>query len=225
MDFQNYKSKYHNGKTTHTYVNYKVVGENNTIIYNHSYGIGRACYSDVTYNKIPDTWDRLETWFHLDKLPYSKEKVIEWAAELNKLGFPCYLDFDTPTIANFTVKFADFTKKLHFNATLQLIRCLWESGICHIPDIYFQITEKYKKPPSIAKKFELLQVAHNALDLTKDITGYYNTNHMMTHYNNGVKNQTISLQEYQNRLKENDADIYSQKFVSVWGVWQRNNKE
>jgi len=216
---QNYKSKYHNGKNTTTFVKYKVVSKNNTVIFDHSLGIGRACYSNVTYSKIPDTWEKLETWFNLSKLPYSKTKIIKWAKELNELGFPCYLDFDNrngPGTANFTVKFSDFKRKLHLNSTLQLIRALWESGINHVPDIYFQLLNKFKNS-DLNDRFLFLQHSHNILHHTTDTTGYYNCNHTITYFHNGVKGQAISLEEYSERLKKSiGMDIGCGSVNDLW---------
>ena len=219
---QNYKSKFHNGKNTNTFVKYKVISKNNDIAIDHGLGIGKACYSAVTYSKIPNTWEKLETWFDLSKLPYSKTKIIKWIKELNELGFPCYLDFDnknSPGTANITVKFSDFTRQLHLNSTLQLIRALWESGINHVPDIYFQLSNKFKNS-DLNDRFLLLQHSHNLLTYTKDTTGYYNYNHTITYYNNGVKDQAISLKTYNQRLKNSiSMDI---SFGSVNDLWKRN---
>lgn len=223
--YKNYKSKFHNGRYTNTYVKYKVFNlDGSKVAMDNSYS--NACYSAVTYStKISNFYSKIETWFDLNKLPYSKTKVTEWTKEINNLGFPCYLDFEnknSPKTANFTVKFSDFTKKLHLNCTLQLIRCLWEPGINHVPDIYFQLLEKYENPPDLNERFILLQQAHNIINYTKDITGYSNTNHMITCYDNGVKDGFITLEEYKNRLKES-VGIDEVVYRGVHNLWKRNN--
>lgn len=213
--------KLHNGNNTNTFVKYKILTNDDLIVSNYSGGC--ACYSAVTYSKILSNWDRVETWFNLKKLPYSKETIINWTAELNQLGFPCYLDFNDknePDSANFTVKFADFTNKLHFNSTLQLIRCIWEAGICYVPDIYFQKLKESKNPPSIEEKFILLQESHRFISEVRDIVGYANTNHMITYgyYN---RNKFISLKEYKSRLNTDykKYSIYTDKVGSVSCLW------
>lgn len=221
--YKNYKSKFHNGNTTNTYVNFKVFNSRGGIeIETEPYPT--ACYSSITYSNKINNWSKMETWFSLKKLPYTKTKIIEWTEEINNLGFPCYLDFEnknSPKTANFTVKFSDFTKKLHLNCTLQLIRCLWESGINHVPDIYFQLLEKYENPPDLNERFVLLQHSHNIINYTKDITGYHNINHMITYYNNGIKNGFINLEEYKNRLKES-VGIDKVVYGGVHKLWRRN---
>ena len=82
----------------------------------------------------------------------------------------------------------------------------------------------YPKPIAVYDlndRFLLLQHSHNLLTYTKDTTGYYNYNHTITYYNNGVKDQAISLKTYNQRLKNSiSMDI---SFGSVNDLWKRNS--
>lgn len=88
---------------------------------------------------------------------------------------------------HFDIRFADFEYKSHFVSTLMFVRCLTESGICKIPEIYFQLMDKNPN----ADKFDMLQTAHKK-------EHYGNINHMATHIQNGsnVSKETL-LARYQ----------------------------
>lgn len=94
----------------------------------------------------------------------------------------------------FEIRLSDFKYKSHLISTLMLVRCLTETGICLVPDIYFEMLDKN---PNL-DKFDAIQTAHK--DLNKRMSKHnYNYNHMITWVDNGsnVDRQTL-LARYEN---------------------------
>lgn len=95
---------------------------------------------------------------------------------------------------HFEIKLSDYKYKSHLISALMLVRCLTETGICLVPEIYFDILDKNPN----ADKFDTLQTAHK--DLNKRLSkSNYNYNHMITWVDNGtnVDPKTL-LTRYQN---------------------------
>lgn len=82
---------------------------------------------------------------------------------------------------NFEVSLKDFEYKSHFISTLMLVRCLTESIICKVPEIYFKMIDENPR----ADKFDTMQTAHKKLGTYGHNDSYHNTNHMITYDGNG----------------------------------------
>ena len=82
---------------------------------------------------------------------------------------------------HFEVRVKDFEYKSHFISTLMLVRCLTETEICKVPEIYFQMMDA----DPATNKFDAMQTAHKKLGPYGHENHYHNTNHMITYDGNG----------------------------------------
>ncbi len=107
---------------------------------------------------------------------------------------------------NFFVDLDKYEDKNHLFSTLCLIRCLTESGICYIPEIYFSIMDN---TPGM-DKLEAIQLAHKKVSSrTKryDPKNYANTSHMVTFDGNGsnITKEAIMAKFAKAKLNLRDA--------------------
>lgn len=175
-------------------------------------GTEQQCFSLITYGKIEEHVKSIHPFKALDKIPYSKDNISRWIEELNDLGFPCEVSF-AAGIAHFTISLDQYKYKMHICCTLQLIRCLHESRICKVPELYFEIIDK----DSECDRFDELQNAHKkACDVA--LGGYPpNMNHMITYRNNG---NNVSRETLFNRIEATGHGIYSAKRESLDALWR-----
>ncbi len=103
----------------------------------------------------------------------------------------------------FEVRLDDFEYKSHFISTLMLIRCLTESLICKVPEIYLQMMDANPG----ASKFETLQNAHKKLG-RYGVDGNHNTNHMITFADNG---SNVSKETLWKRYKDCGYKVFDPK--------------
>jgi hypothetical protein len=180
-----------------------------------------SCFSSLTYCPITPLMKSVVIKHSLSKIPYNNDIIVSWIKDLNELGFPCSVVFDAND-AFFTVKPKDFTKKLHFSSTLQLIRALYERYICYAPDIYFGLISG-EKPMD---KFEAIQIAHLKIGDYKEST-LANWNHMITSPH--VNSKPITREEFNSRLEKSDYDMAKRhwngtKHNSLNGLWCGDEK-
>jgi len=203
-EYKHYKSD----TKTDTYVSFKFLDDKNNVIATHG---PHACFSLITYSAIPDTCKKIVFFRDISTIPYNLDIIKKWIAELNELDFPCQVECEKSNekVINFTIDLKDFQKKIVVNCTLQLIRCLTESYICYVPDIYFNILDQNPK----IDKFIALQDAHRKCPM------YANTNHMITCNGNGNNiTKEIFLERVQNhRIKTYDNNGYGDcNISSLW---------
>ncbi len=215
------KSYYMANTPTTTYVWFKLLDATGKELRNFE---SQACFSPITYSKIPDGTAVVLVRHRKANVPYGVDEIKRWVADLNEIGFPCSFiegeiqsacekrkqfvcattHVDTQEIAqkllchgqeqeeqsqssekdwhHFEVKVDDFKYKAHFVGTLMLLRCLTESLICKVPEIYFQMMDENPD----ADKFEVLQNAHKRLGEYGHNDSWHNTNHMVTYEGNGA---------------------------------------
>lgn len=206
--------KYYNSKkSTGTFVSWNLLDKNDKIIDGEK---GYVCFSPITYSAIERSAKKINVYRELSVIPYSKKIIERWVSELNELGFPCSVNF-TPTIANFLVNLQDFEFKSHLTITLQLIRALFESYICYIPEVYFDLLESGEEK----NKFFALQLAHKIVTSPENygkLNGFPNTNHMVT-YKNNFK-EPIDQKTFWERIKKSKNPVYSEKYSNINNIWR-----
>lgn len=193
------------GKNLHTSVSYRTFDKNHNLL--NDYG-SCACFYAFTQNVIPSEIDLIEVYHSLKQIPYSNEIIARWIGELNELGFPCEVRFDAD-FAYFLVKPKVFTKKFHFNSTLQLIRCLYEYQICYVPEIYFNLISG-EKP---IDKFVAIQLAHLKLAEYKE-SASHNSNHMIT--SAGTNKEPLTRERWQSRLNKSSYGMAHARSNEGW---------
>lgn len=163
-----------------------------------------ACFSGVTYQPISNRVKYVYVTRSMKWITYEKHIINKWIEELNDLGFPCAVEYDkNKQIATFKLNIEHFKKKIHFSSTLSLIRCLWETGICFVPEAYFS---KYKKGMTLDERWMLLQDSHkDAQEMSRDNGIYINTNHMVTN----ARNDNIDRIKFWDRIENCSIDVYS----------------
>lgn len=109
--------------------------------------------------------------------------MSELALKLLRHGEEPKQDTSGDKFYRFEIKLGDYTYKSHLVSGLMLVRCLTESLICKVPGIYFEMVDKN---PNL-DKFQALQDAHKSLGSHDwyDSNRRHNTNHMITHKDNG----------------------------------------
>ena len=149
-----------------TYVSYLLLDKDGGIIRNDG---NIPCFTHINYNTLAENVAFIKVYQSLKTIPYDIPIIKKWIAVLNRIGFSCELSIEGDT-AYFTVDLAKHSKKVHLSNTLCLIRTLWHSGICHVPDYYFSMTPAQRRNPFLA-----VQEAHK---LTYKNVKYLNSNHM-----------------------------------------------
>jgi hypothetical protein len=209
LGLKNYKTD----TKTNTYVNFRVLNKDNKVI-KDQYGnpmdyVNSACFSQITYKEIPKDACRILIWKEVDKIPYEYSFMVRWIKELNKLGFPCSI---CPALEEnkvlFLVELSDFQHKTHVNCTLQLIRYLWESAICAIPAIYYDILEKN----TTIDPFIALQDAAKILTSYSEYC-YANSNHMHTYAGNMGTN--VSKEQFFKNVEKRQCNVFENKDFSI----------
>lgn len=136
--------------------------------------MGFPCEFKYDENNLSDE-DKQDKWAH-DTVDAELNK---FAVSVIRAGHPAPVD--PSQFYNFFVHLKDFANKSHMFSTLQLMRVLYESTLCRIPEIYF---EKLDEEPK-TDKFQLLQDCHK---------GKYNGySHAITFDGNGknVSHETL----------------------------------
>ena len=116
---------------------------------------------------------------------------------------------------NFYVNLDDYEDKNHLFSTLSLIRCLTESGINRVPEVYFGIMDA---DPGM-DKLEACQAAHKKVSNRKNIydpKSYANTGHMVTFDGNG---ENVSREELMNRFKKAKVDLRDSGYLEINPAW------
>lgn len=156
---------------------------------------GYQCFSPITYGSIPTEVTDIVIKHPWKAIPYSREVAERWISEIRELGFPCSLRPRASLIdvnMRVQVSLSHYEKKAHLVHALQLIRCLNETGICYVPDIYFGLLAK-APAASVEDRFVMLQKANT----TVLSHSYVNGNHMI---NGGNGYTPISLKTYLDRI-------------------------
>ena len=202
---------------TTIFVNYEVLNNKGRVI-NTQYGskfrhVHAACFSGLTYSAIPKQAHTIHIWHSIKQVPYPTKIISKWIREINELGFPCYRGKTTERYYHFIIKLADYKYKAHLVSTLMLIRALYETCICHIPNTYFKLIGRKPK----ANKFDVLQTAHKTKSKSKARWGMGpNTNHMITYARNGGNITKATLFR---RYKES-ASLYNKDYTSQHSKWR-----
>lgn len=116
---------------------------------------------------------------------------------------------------NFYVELDKYEDKNYLFSTLSLVRCLTESGICKIPEVYFNIIDEN---PGI-DKLEACQNAHKKVSGKNeryDPRCYANTGHMITFDGNGTNVTRESLMARFKKAKVDLRDPGSLKINASW---------
>ena len=184
-----------------------------------------GCFAGITYSHLSEKAKIIRVFFDLDKIPYSLEIIQEWIKTIDELGFPCKLSYNK-TVAFFDIPLTKYKKKKHVASTLQLIRCLFEVRICHVPEIYFTLLKQKGDNLTLDEKFILLQKAHFELDNFEESV-MFNANHTITSARNCPKKIGISRQTYFNRLDKDNYLVYDAHNYnnSVCGMWQEETEK
>jgi len=206
MPFNYYKTEIETGNN----VFFKLLDKNGINIEEMDY----VCFSPLTYGKIPENTDIILIIRKKNLIPYDYSIQKRWISELNKLGFPCYINPENGENIEFLLKLKDFKYKSHLTSTLQLLRCLWETYICYIPELYF--TEIKGLKLNLDKKFLILQDVHKKIKKL-DYSSFANTNHMVTSYRNKFN---IDRKTLFKRIKDSKFGIYGEKCISIENMWK-----
>ncbi len=162
---------------TNSQVSYRTLGPADAILAERP---NDACFSSITYGLLPTDARKILIYRPLAQIPYALPTIRRWIKELNALGFPCRArKAKEPNVMHFIIDLKHYVHKLHINSTLQLIRCLFERGICYVPEYYFADSQD--------DRFLALQQAHYSLAANTANFGDYpgNSNHTVTW--NGAK--------------------------------------
>jgi len=216
------KFKYINeelAKTLLTDVSWKVYDKDKEL---ESWGRNNyACFSPITYEKLPEEAVRIVVTHPLALIPYSKEIIERYIKDLNEFGFPVSLDL-TSDSARFIIDLKNYEYKIHLNSTLQLIRALYEKFICFVPEFYFSLIELSGRADSLscAEKFDIFQEAHSKTSSSaSQIGGIPNSNHMVTY--RGNFKSPISFEKLMNKIKATGMKVYDKYgfYNSLSGCW------
>lgn len=208
MPTEKYKFYTEDGKKLNIKVSYRVIGENNQTIFDVALS---SCFASVTYHPIDATATLIEIYRPFNEIPYSFDFIEKWIKELNEFGFPCEVKKDGDVVYFYLI-LKNFKYKAMINCTLQLVRCLFENGICIIPELYYQLVEKSPNKD----KFLLLQDAHKDKILTEN---YANTNHMVTHHRNRYN---ISKQDFEKNIVNSRATTFEHLGCRLDDLWNGN---
>ena len=197
-------------------VNFKLLDDNGCVIRSYS---DEACFSNITYYAIPKRTAAILIHHSKDLVPYDVSAIERWINDLNEIGFPCAYIGSNAVEHNFQINIKDYKYKVHFISTLMLIRALYESGICMVPDIYFQLVDAN---PTI-DKFDALQTAHKPTRSKKEfLSRWYNTNHMVTYDGNG-SGENVKKDTLFERYKDSKLDVLHGKDGDYFNLPQSPN--
>lgn len=206
---------YISGTKVNSYVSYKLLDGDNKLAVtgdNPSLYDNAACFSTVTYSLIPKTAKKIVFYRDISTIPYSYEIIERWVSELNKLGFPCSVNYLSEyNFVFFIVELKDYIHKTHINCTLQLLRCLTETSICYVPELYFGLIEK----DTTLDPFVALQDAHRMLS-DFSATSYFNNNHTITHKTNGIN---VSKEQLFKNIAARNTGIYETGNFHIHSLW------
>ncbi len=199
---------YKAGTKTNKLVECSILDKNDHILWDTKL---TACFSVITYQKLPKGATKIIFPRSKETIPYDFDFIQRWINELNEFGFPCAVE-DNKSSVNFIFNVADFKYKIILSSTLQLVRCLTETGICYIPENYFRLVKLYPKQD----KFLLLQDAHRTV---KDFYGdaaYLNTNHIVTGCCEG---ENISKETFLARVANNGVSATGHTDTGIEEIW------
>jgi len=188
-----------------SYIYYECLDETNKQVFSKN----DICFRDLSLNTIPLDYKFIRIHRDKSRIPYNENSISKWIAEINQLGFYCTF-FVKDTVYYFVVEISKFGSKPHLIYTLQLIRAMFERGLCYVPEIYFSILEEN---PNI-DKFQALQNAHKDIYHLRPFVGA-NPNHAVTSIYNG---KNVSKAEFINRLNKS-PDAYTKKSVCYERLW------
>lgn len=202
---------------TDTYVSYRLVDDKGQTIKTYE---NHACFSSVTYAAIPPDARYIVVYRSLSKVPYAHPVIQHWIKEISLLGFPCSVrrtGRGKDSVIEVAIDLKDYALKMHVSATLQLIRCLWETGCALVPDIYFRMLKDRRLGLDV--RFDLLQDAHKEVRDKKHEEasgGYANTNHQVTYKGNG---SNVGREVLFKRLKATAHSVYSGEYSTLDSLW------
>jgi hypothetical protein len=119
---------------------------------------------------------------------------------------------------NFYVNLDDYKDKNHLFSTLSLIRCLTESGICYVPEVYFKIMDA---DPGF-DKLEACQAAHKKVSKKYEFSNdvYVNSGHMITFHGNG---ENIAHEDLMKRFSKAKVDLRDTGNLKINLNWNGSN--
>lgn len=170
-----------------------------------------VCFRDISVWAIPENVKKIVVIHPLSRIPYHPEFIPQWIKEINNLGFPCNFVIKNND-AHFSVELKHIEYKNHLIYTLQLIRVLFETGLCYVPELYFDLIEK----DSNIDRFIALQIAHKNLELLRPYV-CSNANHAITSLYNGAGN--ITKAQFLERLSKT-IGIYSDGRTAYTFLWR-----
>jgi len=184
--------KYYRERDTNTHVWFKLLDINGNVIKDHS---DEICFASILMYPIPKETAIIHIWHNRSTLPYDIEEIERWINDLNEMDFPCAYIGSNADHYNFQINVCDYEYKSHLMGTLMLLRMLTETGLCMVPEIYFQMMDADPK----ADKFDILQTAHKKPREHNRFYGIGNTGHMVTFDGNGrnvVKEKLFEQYKY-----------------------------
>lgn len=189
-------------------VSFKVIDASGVVLLSK---VEYPCFSPITYRAIPSDARSIIVFREAKRIPYTYAVMVRWAKEMTALGFPMAIGPRAPVI-EFTLRLDQYAFKMHVSCALQLIRCLFETGICVVPELYFR-----RKVKTLDARFVALQDAHKTLKTHGGEYGmYHNVNHMVTYATNGsnVKRKVLF-----DRIAATKLGVYANEYTSVEDLW------
>ena len=120
---------------------------------------------------------------------------------------------------NFYVDLNQYENKNHLFSTLSLIRCLTETGICKVPEVYFGLMDAEPQ----RDKLDACQASHKIVSSKEkkyDPMSYANTGHMVTYDGNG---KNIAKEKLMERFKKEKIDLRDRGHLTINSNWNGNN--
>lgn len=162
-------------KSPNTYVNFILQEENSSVTHTH-----QPCYSIITYGKLDPKVQSIILYQPFNQVSYDKESVKRWLADINEVGFPCYLEaMSEKDGIKIRLNLTEFISKPHLISTLMLARALWENRINEIPERYFQAMDENPEADKLleiqkAHKFKIEPYGYNSFNINHTVTNHSN---------------------------------------------------
>lgn len=192
--------QYRKNNSTTFYVSFNLLGENNKIIQQHT---NAACFGAI-FNKITNKAKTIVVYHQRNMVPYDDNAIGRFIYDLNEMGFPCTHTIDHKYL-KVRFKLQDYKYKAHILSALTIIRVLWETGLCGIPETYFQIMDDNPN----ADKFDVIQTAHKKI-------GGMSYGHMITYSNNGINEKRIN---FFNKCAASGLKVYDTGYPQIHQKW------
>lgn len=137
--------------------------------------------------------------------------MCELAQKLLRHGIEPVIQNNVDQYYHFEIKLSDYKYKSHLVSALMLVRCLTETGICKVPEIYFQMLDAN---PNL-DRFDALQTAHKKLH---DMNISANSNHMITYRANSANN--VSMETLLKNYKNCGVEVLGRGYLGQSVKWR-----